>query len=138
MPTTSSVKGGITGLNKVLRKLPKEANDELRAASADIARDVAADARNRAERLGGVARHVAPSIKDMRDRVPKIRLGGSGYPMAFGAEYGGQRRPTTRQFQPFRGSGQGAGYFLWRTVHDQNARINDRYSEALLKALKAL
>ncbi len=136
MATTSNV-NGIPGLAKALRKLPKVAADELRDASQVIAGDVAGEARGRASRLGGVARHVSGSVQARRDRVPAISLG-KGQPAAFGAEFGGGRRSTTHQFAPWRGSGRGAGYFLWRTIHDENDRINERYSDALLQALRRI
>ena len=137
MATTSNVKGGIPGLQKALRTLPKAASAELRDAAQEISGFVASDARGRASHLGGVARHVSGSVVARRDRVPAISLG-KGDPAAFGAEFGGGRRATTQQFAPWRGSGRGAGYFLWPTIHDQNDRINERYSEALLQALRRI
>lgn len=138
MASTLTV-NSIAGLNKILASLSKEASDELRAAARVIADGIADEARGRAERLGGTARHVAPSIKSRRDRVPKISLGGKGdMAAAFGAEYGGQRRPTTQQFEPWRGNRHGAGYFLWPTIRDRNDWINETYSKALLAALRGM
>lgn len=142
------------GLNRALRQLPRLALEQLRRASLVIAQDVAGDARSGATRVGGVARLVAPSIAGTRDRVPAIKVGGSGRLPATnrsrqgsrqtvgdvwaGAEYGGGRRPTTRQFAPWRGSGQGAGYFLWPAVRANRRQIHDRYSAALDDALQEL
>ncbi len=137
MAASTETFSSIAGLNKALRKLPKLASDELRDASLGIAGLVAGDARGKAEHLGGVARHVAPSVQARRDRVPVISFG-KGQPAAFGAEFGGRRRATTQQFQPWRGSGRGAGYFLYSAIRDDNREINDRYSEALLHALRRL
>jgi hypothetical protein len=136
----------IAGLNRALRSLPKEATEQLRTASKGIAQMVADEARGRAIRVGGVARHVAPTITATRDRVPAIKMGGSGRlprggvvgDVIWGAEYGGQRRPTTQQFQPWRGSSRGAGYFLWPAIRARSDDIDERYSQALLDALQAI
>jgi hypothetical protein len=144
MATTTTV-NSIPKLNKLLASLSKEASDELRAAARVIADGIADEARGRAKRLGSTAAHVAPSIRSRRDRVPKISLGGKGdMAAAFGAEYGGRRRRTTpqggstMQFQPWRGSSTGAGYFLWPTIRDRNEWIRDTYSQALLDALRGM
>jgi hypothetical protein len=151
----------IAGLNKALRKLPKEATVKLRTASMDIAADVAGEARDRAVRVAGVAKYVAPTIKATRDRVPVIRMGARTQlpstsrsrssssqtvgDVIWGAEFGGQRREWksrkesgTMQFQRWRGSSTGAGYFLWPAVRANSDDIRERYSQALLDALRAI
>jgi len=120
----------VAGLNKALRRLPKEASARLRDASVDIAEMVADDARSRALSVGGVAKHVAPTIKARRDRIPVVRMGGDqrlpprdGRDRAgaradgvagprnplnqtvgavmWGAEFGGGKRPQSSQFNPY-------------------------------------
>jgi len=142
----------VKGLNKALAKLPKEASAELRTAAKAIAADIAQEAQGRAKGQGGLAALVAPTIRAARDRVPVIKMGGSGkLPAAggdwehsrsgarqtigdviWGAEFGGKGRATTQQFLPHKGT---AGYFLWPTVRDRSDEMQDRYSEALLDAL---
>lgn len=142
----------IAGLSKALRKLPRAATAELRTASVAIAADVAGEARGRAMRVGGVARHVAPTIVGTRDRVPVIRMGSNTRlpstnrnragdrqtvgDVIFGAEFGGGRRPTTHQFSDWRGRAGAAGYFLWPAVRANSDDIRQRYSQALLDALQ--
>jgi hypothetical protein len=154
MARRTSTYNNIAGLHRALRQLPKEASVKLRDASVDIARMVADDARGRALRVGGVAKYVAPTIKATRDRVPVVKMGGSGKlpstsrrrlggrqtvgDVIWGAEFGGQRRPTTQQFMPWRGSSTGAGYFLWPAVRANSDDIQERYSQALLDALQAI
>lgn len=148
----------VAGLNKALRKLPKEASAKLRDASQDIAKKIASDAADAARSQGGLAAIVAPSIRASRDRVPVVRMGdssplptsGTGYTRSrsgtrqtvgdviWGAEFGGGARPTTTQFRPWRGSGNGAGYFLFPTVKDAHEFIQDEYSDALLDALNKI
>jgi len=142
------------GLNKSIRRLPKEAKAKLRDGSERIARKVAADAQGRAKSQGGIAALVAPTIRSGRDTVPVVKMGdtsrlptsGSGWErkregkrqtigdVIWGAEFGGGRRPTTRQFLPWRGSGEGAGYFLWRAVRGDREFIADAYEDAMAEA----
>lgn len=142
----------VKGLNRALSQLPKEASAELRTAAKAIASDIAQEAQGRAKGQGGLAALVAPTIRAARDRVPVIKMGGSGkLPAAgndwehsrsggrqtigdviWGAEFGGRGRPTTQQFLPHKGT---AGYFLWPTVRDRSDEMQDRYSQALDDAL---
>lgn len=145
----------IPGINKRLRAIPKEAAPALRDAAGDIARFVASDAAGAAREVGGIARLVAPAILVGRDRVPLVRLGsrqalpaeGNGWThrrggprqtladVAMGAEFGGGRRETTRQFMPHRGR---RGYFLWPTVRRDSDAIQGAYSAALDHALQKI
>jgi hypothetical protein len=134
----------VAALNKMLRRLPKEASAELRDASVDIAEQVAQRAAGRARMVGGVAKYVAPTIRPRRDRVPKIAMGGTARlpgrtgknqtvgDVMWGAEFGSDR---FRQFSPWRGNKDGAGYFLWPTVRDEGDFISDTYEDALLRAV---
>lgn len=146
----------VESLNATLRAIPKEANATLRDASQSIAGEVAGDAAAAARSQGGLAAIVAPTIRAARDRVPYIKMGGSkqlpkegngwkrktrkganqtiGDAM-WGAEFGGQRRRTTQQFRPWRGSSHGAGYFLWPAVRDNRAYIEKAYGDALIEAI---
>lgn len=144
---------GIAGLNRTLNSLPKVAQARIRDASVAIAADVAQDAQQRARSgsrgVAKVARHVAPTIRATRDRVPVVRMGGSkklptsgsGWThsrsgpgqtvgdVMWGAEYGSDRSP---QFSPWGGNDESAGYFLWPSVRMDE--IEERYAEALVDA----
>lgn len=72
-----TVYNNVAGLNRALRKLPKEATAELRHASVDIAQAVAQEAADTARGEGGVASLVAPTIRATRDRVPVVKMGGA-------------------------------------------------------------
>jgi hypothetical protein len=139
------------GLNRYLRTLPKEAATELRAASQDIAARIASEAAGRARGLHPTAQLVAGTIKARRDRVPIIAEGGarklpahsdgrartgarqSVGDVVWGAEFGSDRY---RQFPPWRGSGKGAGYFMWPTVNDRSEWMLGEWSKALDRALQ--
>lgn len=141
----------VAGLNKALRKLPKEAKASLRDANVRIADKVAGDARGRARSVGGVARYVEPTIRAGRDTVPVIRMGnssplptsGNGWQRArtgtrqtigdviWGAEFGATRYP---QFRPWKGNSGNAGYFLWPAVRDDREFISDEFEKAVADA----
>lgn len=142
----------VDGLYKTLATLTKEASGELRTESLAIAGDVATKAAGLARDVGGVATLVAPTLKARRDRIPKVAMGGTkrlppigGRPrhgaeqtvgdVIYGAEFGGGRRPTTRQFKPWRGNKGDAGYFLWPTVRAEYDTVVERYGEALMRAV---
>lgn len=147
----------VAGLNRSIRKLPKEAKVHLRDGAQRIADKVAADARGRAQNLGRQAGLVAGSIRSGRDTVPVVKMGdasrlpqsGNGWSrtrsgrrqtvgdVIWGAEFGGGRRPETSQFLPWRGSGDGAGYFLWPAVRGDRQFIADAYEDAMADAEKA-
>jgi hypothetical protein len=120
---------GLDELNKMLRRLGgKEFQAELRKANKDIASEVADDAANIAYGLGGVAAHVAPSIAASAGYTSAgVSFGGSAYPMAGGAEFGSYRYT---QFKPWRGSGSGAGYFVYESIRRNAPDIGERFAEA--------
>lgn len=141
----------VAGLNKALRKLPKEYARQLSRASNEIAQKVAEQASSRARSVGGIARHVAPSIRAGSGTAPVIRMGsalrlptsGNGWERArsgpgqtvgdviWGAEFGALNHG---QFSPWRGSAERSGYFLWPTIRENNEETQDRYLEALSAA----
>jgi hypothetical protein len=131
------------GLRKALARIPKELGPEVRDASVRVADRVSGIAASRARSLPGVAKHVAPSIRAKRDRVPVIQMGGSARlpsggrvgDVIWGAEFGGGRRKTTRQFAPWRGSGDGSGYFLYPTVRDNYDEAMEEYGRAVVAAV---
>jgi hypothetical protein len=53
----------------------------------------------------------------------------------FGAEFGGQARPTTRQFLRHRGR---SGYFFWQTVRKKRNDIATEYLKAIQDVLTKL
>jgi hypothetical protein len=120
---------GLDELRRALKSISASAPKELNAASKEVAGFVADDARSTAAGLGGVAAKVAPSIRGSGTaRGGAIALGGSSYPMALGAEFGGQGRPTTQQFKPHKGR---TGYFVYPAIRSNSERIEERYTDLL-------
>ena len=121
---------GLAEVNRALRALGgREFQAELRDAGKEIATEVAADARGKAQSLGGVAAHVAPSISASAGFTSAgVSFGGAAHPAAMGAEFGGQGRPTTMQFQPHRGH---EGYFVYPAIRDNGEFIERTYLGAV-------
>ncbi len=125
---------GLAELRRALKAVSATAPKELSAAGKDVARFVADDARSAASGLGGVAAKVAPSISAMAaSGGGAIGLGGASYPMAAGAEFGGQGRPTTQQFKPHLGR---TGYFVYPTIRRDADRIESEFSDKLADLMR--
>lgn len=138
---------GLSELNKSLRALGPEMQKELQETNRSVARFVADDARAAAESLGGVAAHVAPSIKAVGGaRSAGVAFGGARYPMAGGAEFGaghGVIRQRTsgsyhgyNQFDTWQGNSTEAGYFVYPTIRKDADRIETDYTRALEDLMK--
>lgn len=120
---------GLNELNRALRDLGgREFQKELKDAGKKIADGVASDARGIAYSLGGVAAKTAPSIKSAAGFTSAgVSFGGSGYPFAAGAEFGSVKY---KQFRSWRGSGSGAGYFIYESIRDNSDDIVTEYEAA--------
>lgn len=130
---------GLGDLNRALKRLGDEAPAALREANKEAAEDVAGGSRSRAFALGGVAARVAPTISARAGATSAgVGLGGAAHPEAMGAEFGGGRRKTTRQFKPWRGSGEGAGYFVYPTIRDRSDQIVETYTDKIDHLTKRL
>jgi hypothetical protein len=75
-----------------------------------------------------VAAKTAPSVKASAGQVlAGVSFGGPEAPWGPGAEFGGQGRPTTQQFQPHLGR---QGYFVYPTIRENSEDIENRWLEA--------
>lgn len=124
---------GLAELNRDLKAVGDGAQRELKQANVDIAQKEAERAQAAAHSLGGVAAHVAPSIKGGGGNAWAGIKFGSGQPAAMGAEFGGRGRPTTQQFQPFRGQ---QGYFLFPTIRRDSEDVTRSWTEAITDLMK--
>jgi hypothetical protein len=123
------VRGGVNAddvddLGRDLRALKAALPRQLEKASGEVAEMVALGAQDRAEGLGSTAAHVAPSIQADGETVA---VGGSAYPMAAGAEFGGQGRPTTQQFDPYTSE----GYFLYPSIRENEDQADELYADSI-------
>jgi len=129
---------GMRELLKVLNKIPKDLQNEVRDASQNIASDLVAGAQSAAHtKLQSLA---ASGLKAKRDRVPVVRVprtlarpGVRYTDIFYGAEFGGGGRPTTQQFLPHQGR---QGYFLYPTARARGRKYTEMWAEAVDKAFK--
>jgi len=139
-------------------------NKYLRIAAQDVAELLVVAAKFEAASVtrNRQALEVMKGMRAQRDRVPTIKLQensafqstsrkySSSYNIKthkkmkrkvtrgdvfFGAEFGGQARPTTRQFLRHRGR---SGYFFWPTVRKHKGDIADAYLGAIQNVLDQL
>lgn len=111
------------GLDQTLDLLGRLPGDLQAAADEELVRFVSDQVGRVKARAGRVGRQQALAARSVRpeDRT-LVGAAGSGTPAAifYGAEFGGQRRSTTRQFKPFRGD---QGYFMFPQVRDDEGRL---------------
>lgn len=124
---------GIRETLAALSRLPKDASNELRDASLEISRELAAAARQAGVAEGSQAALVATTVKARRDRVPVVVAGGTkrlgsnrapAYKLLFGSEFGANRY---EQYRPHVGAGS---YWFFRTVEDNEVEIARRWLDA--------
>lgn len=136
---------GLDELRREIRKLDEQGlTDQLKDANYEVASLVVDAAQARASSLGPMQVRAAESLKPGRQAARAVVSGGGArVPFFGGAEFGSRRdqeRVTVRgsvkgwnQFDPWRGSGQGAGYFLYPSIRDRTPEIIDRYGDAIEK-----
>lgn len=135
--TGLTVNINVSGLRPTLAavaRLPKHAQDELRAASLELAGELAVSAAAAGRGEGRQAALVASTVAARRDRIPVITAGGTkrlgrnrapAYKLLFGSEFGSN---FYLQFgKPHRGS---ASYWFFDTVDREQAQITARWFAA--------
>lgn len=119
---------GLAGTLRALDRLPDVLDRLAGDAGEASARDEVPRIKGRAARVGRVQALAARSVRVQGGRL--VGAAGGGVPAAifYGAEFGGGNKPTTRQFDPFRGQ---RGYWFWPQLRDDEGRIVSAYSDAL-------
>lgn len=126
---------GLRPFLKVLSKIPKDLQKEIREASESIATDIVSGAK--AGATTPLQAMVAGGLSAKKDRIPTIRTSGMVRPgvrtrdVFYGAEFGGGKRPTTRQFPPHMGT---RGYFLYPYVRAHDDVFVGKWIDAIDKA----
>lgn len=122
---------GIRALLRALSKIDKALQADVRDASQAIANDLAAGAKNAAHTP--LQNKAAAGLKAKRDRIPAVQTAGVK-DIFYGAEFGGGRRPSTRQFLPHKGQ---EGYFLYPYARAHARDYTDQWADAVDKAFAA-
>jgi hypothetical protein len=134
---------GLDELRRELRKLDDAGlSDRLKDANYRVADVVVRRAQQRASALGRMQTKAAGTLRPARQAARAVvTLGRASVPFALGAEFGAGRgirdpgrnrgRLGLNQFSPWRGSGRGAGYFLWPGIRDSKNEIESTYYDEI-------
>jgi hypothetical protein len=136
---------GLAELRRELKKLDDAGlTNELKAVNMAAAQTIIGPAKAMASGLGRMEARAAATLKASRSaNAAKLLFGGASAPFAGGAEFGAgqdiRRNPPGRpggvlgwnQFNAWRGSGGGAGYFLYPTIRAEMVTLVDEYGDAL-------
>ena len=147
---------GMDDFLRQLRKAPAETRKAVKHANREIAKTVLVRMKQRSRIVPHAAQYqtIVKSLKTPVGTVPQIKAGGTN-PQAvvtkrmidgrktrpasgdifFGGEFGGRRRPTTRQFPPHRGR---KGYVLFPTIIKMHGFIKKEYTDQIERVLKGL
>lgn len=136
---TIGIREALAAMDRVQRL---EAQRELKDEFNRVALDVVNTGRSKA---GSRLEHAAARTLRTASTATYGAVGfGGGFGGAFGAEFGGMRGQHRvvnhfghytgwNQFQPWRGSDSGAGYFLWPAIREVTAEHLDDLGEAVEK-----
>jgi hypothetical protein len=129
---------GLKQLVRDVRKVDRDLPKAMRRSLVPVSQSVLRGAQQRASSLGGVHAHAAR--RGLRAGATQntawIKLLASREPTILGAEFGGGRRPTTRQFPRWRGSGSNAGYFVYPTIRAESDDITRQLEDAVRDLLR--
>lgn len=108
---------GLKEARAALRAIDPQLSKQITVAHRAVSTMVASDAQSAAQGLGGVHAHAADAIRARAAQTyAGVAVGNAAHPEALGAEFGGGARPRTRQFPPYRGNGDNAGYAVYPTI----------------------
>jgi hypothetical protein len=144
MPDEGIEVPGLRLFARELKQAGPDLVDELKELNYKVATKVRDAALLRAQGEGPMAARAAGSLRAARQAArAAVFLGNAKTPFALGAEFGSGRnklrmlpneggdRLGWNQFKPWRGSGQGAGYFLYPAIRDTTPEIVDMYGDAV-------
>lgn len=137
-----------TGLRQAIKALDRveriEAERELKEVFTDIATNVVLRGRQNAR--SRIQRRAASTLSNASTSTYGAVKFGSGFGGAFGAEYGAMRNQHRivnhfghytgwNQFQPWKGSGIEAGYFMWPAIRQVTEEKTADLAEAVGRVL---
>lgn len=136
----------VEGLKPFVKELKALGDADLSAefkdANVAVADLIVERARARAAGEGRQAKAAAKTLRAVKSKVrAEVVMGGTKAPWVYGAEFGSYqdkpRRRTTgtyrgfKQFKPWRGSGENAGWFLYPAIRASTDDVVDLYGDRL-------
>jgi len=146
---------GMDDFLRQLQRAPKETKKAVKQGSKEIAETVLVQMKRRSRIVPHASQYqiIIPSLRAVQATVPQIKAGGAtraathrrviggkkklpaSGDIFYGVEFGGRRRPTTRQFPPHRGR---KGYVLFPTIIKMHGFIKKEYTDQIERVLKGL
>ena len=146
---------GMDDFLRQLQRAPKETKKAVKQGSKEIAETVVVRMKQRSRIVPHASQYqiIIPSLRAVQATVPQIKAGGAkkaathrrvidgkkklpaSGDIFYGVEFGGRRRPTTRQFPPHRGR---KGYVLFPTIIKMHGFIKKEYTDQIERVLKGL
>lgn len=148
-PVTAENAVLVEGLSDLRRELGKlNLTDDLKDVNFRAGEIIVKRAQQNAASLSSMQQNAAATLKSSRQAARAVvTLGKNSVPYALGAEFGagrdikqaGRNRGYTglNQFEPWRGRGADAGYFLWPAIRDSAQEVLDMYGDELEKLTKS-
>lgn len=135
MTTDVAVKlEGWTEFRRALKGAEPKVRKAIGVANKRVADVVAVAARDLAKAQGGVAAKTAESVRALASqKSAQVALGGAAYPFAMGAEFGSL---AYKQFKPWRGSDEDAGYFLYPSIRAKRDEVAEMILDAVADELE--
>lgn len=121
---------GTAELDRAVKKINKDFDDEFKSAAATVARQVVSMARGYARTPQ--ARLAASTLNAGTEGAAGTVTSHSG--MFAGSEFGGGMRPETKQFPAYQGK---RGYFLYPSMRANADRLNKIWDDALQNSMQA-
>lgn len=132
---------GVREMSQAFRRLPKDASVEQRAASMEIASEMAGHIASAARLDSRQSALLAPTVRAVSDRVPAVTVGGSkrlpvasgakAFEILFGANFGATTYRVRGRVPYFRQhAGKGSDYFIWATVTQHQSVMVGKWMEA--------
>jgi hypothetical protein len=138
----------VVGLDELRREL-KRLDDagligELKDVNYEVASSVIGPMKSKAAGIGAMEARAAATLSASKAAArAQVNFGGAKAPFAGGAEFGAGRDSIRsrasgsyvgyRQFNPWRGNGGDAGYFMYPTIRDRMDDIVERYGDGIEK-----
>lgn len=146
MPDEGIEVPGLRLFARELKQAGPDLVDELKELNYKVATKVRDAALLRAQGEGPMAARAAGSLRAARQAArAAVFLGNAKTPFALGAEFGSGRnklrmlpneggdRLGWNQFKPWRGSGQGAGYFLYPAIREKETEAVEMFGDEITK-----
>lgn len=115
---------------RAISSIGKDLPKEMATTASDIARDWVGLAQSAASapQQALAAQSLSYSADELGAQIT------NDSPLFFGAEFGGQGRPSTMQFPPYQGK---RGYFLFPTARANADRFNEQWMKAIDEGMKS-